>query len=121
MKTSAVALIIFTGVMFFTNPQSKDYENYASAKIADQVQNSLCNKQDVPDVKILKDLNNIANDACKSNTTKGFLSENFLVKKLIGSNTERQNFGLVSLYTTKTPDKTFRTIGAFGNFLTFPS
>ncbi|MEM7552784.1 MAG: DUF4359 domain-containing protein [Cyanobacteria bacterium P01_A01_bin.84] len=121
IKTAAVALIAVAGGMFFTNPQIKDYESYASQKLAGELQNSVCKKQELPDIKILQDFSKITSDVCKSNVAKGFISENFLVKQLIGSNTKRENLMVLSIYTTQTPDKTFKTIGAFGNFLTFQS
>ena len=112
IKTLTLALITLASVMFFTNPQKKDYQNYASEKLAGELQTSVCKKEDLD-----KDVLNF----CQSNFVKGLISDNFLVKQLIDSNTEHQNFIILSIYNTKTPEKNFKTIGAFGNFITFPS
>jgi hypothetical protein len=39
---------------------------------------------------------------------------------LLDNTTQRQNLGVVSIYTTELGKKSYQTVGSFGNFVTLP-
>jgi Domain of unknown function (DUF4359) len=115
----ALGLLVVAGAMFFTNPNKDAYANYAANKFADVIQKDVCKGTKLPEGKDWEEVGQIASSACKSNVVKKVAFSNFIVKGLISSNTEQQNLLFLSFYTTEAPGNTFRTVGAFGNFLTF--
>ena len=42
------------------------------------------------------------------------------IESLLDNTTQRQNLGVVSIYTTEVGKKSYQTVGAFGNFVTLP-
>ncbi|MGL5058999.1 MAG: DUF4359 domain-containing protein, partial [Microcoleus sp.] len=47
-------------------------------------------------------------------------SQRDTIERLLDNTTHRQNFGVASIYTTELGDKSYQTVGAFGNFVTLP-
>ena len=113
-KAGAIALTVGATIMGFTNPPRDEYVNYASNKLATEIRESACKESKVPDF-----LSGITDDYIK-HCEKLIKSQRTNIKELMDNATKRQNLILFSLYTTEFLDNRYQTIGAVGNFLTFP-
>ncbi|MEB3340297.1 DUF4359 domain-containing protein [Okeania sp.] len=113
-KVGIIFLTVGATVMGFTNPPRDEYVNYASNKLATEIKESVCKESNVPEV-----LNNLTGDLLKS-CEKLIKSQRTNIKEIMDNATKRQNLILFSLYTTEFTGKRYQTIGAVGNFLTFP-
>jgi Domain of unknown function (DUF4359) len=119
MKTGlylvGMALVGLGVAMVVTNPNQASYEEYATRQLAAYLRENTC-----------ADAGELLKDGCNQ-----LLSENQSeIKELISANTQRQNFGVVSLYKTDlsvgellpsflknlVPSYHFETVGVFGNF-----
>jgi len=47
-------------------------------------------------------------------------SQRDTIERLLDNTTQRQNFGVASIYTTELGQKSYQTVGVFGNFVTLP-
>ncbi len=113
-KAGAIALTVAATVMGFTNPPRDEYVNYASNKLATEIKESVCKESQVPD--FLSGLTRELIDNCE----KLIKSQRTTIKGLMDNATQRQNLILFSFYTTEFQGRRYQTIGAVGNFLTFP-
>lgn len=109
-----IALAIMAGIMGLTNPPRDEYLNYASGLLAAQAKNSVCKESRVPD--FLQDFAGSLVDTCQTVVT----TQRGLIEAFLDGATHRQNVLVFSIYTTEVGNESYRTIGAFGNFLTFP-
>jgi hypothetical protein len=119
MKTGlylvGMALVGLGVAMAVTNPSQANYEEYATQQLAAYLRENTC-----------ADAGELLKDGCNQ-----LLNENQSeIKELISANTQRQNFGVVSLYKTDlsvgellpsflknlVPSYHFETVGVFGNF-----
>ncbi len=114
-KAGAIALTVGATIMGFTNPPRDEYVNYASNKLATEIRESICKESKVPDF-----LNDFTGDLVKS-CEKLIKSQRTTIKELMDNATRRQNLILFSVYTTEFRGNRYQTIGAVGNFLTFPA
>jgi hypothetical protein len=112
LATVLVGLGAIAAVMVFTNPQKDKYLDYASAKLAAEVKESVCTTKNTPD--ILKNLNKAVSDACRA----GVDNQKGLAKGAIDSVTSQENMVIFSIYTTDLPNKKYKTVGILGNFFT---
>lgn len=110
----AMALTVVATVMGFTNPPRDEYVNYASNKLASEIKQSICKESKVPD--FLSDFAGELVESCE----KLMKSQRTTIKSLMDNATQRQNLILFSVYTTEFRGRRYQTIGAVGNFLTFP-
>jgi hypothetical protein len=110
----AIALMMIGGIMGMTNPPRQEYLSYASQQLAHEIKKSICNQSKVPDV-----LGNIA-DSLVSVCQTVVTSQRHNIERFIDNATKRDNFLILSVYTTEIDGRTYQSIGAFGNFLTFP-
>lgn len=110
-----MTLAILGGAMAHTNPTRQEYINYGADKLSEQVKKQVCRPSKIPD--FLQGMADTLVDACHS--TLNAQREN--VKKVLDNSTTRQNYLLLSLYTTEIMGQKYQTIGAFGNFFTFNS
>ncbi|MDJ0554923.1 MAG: DUF4359 domain-containing protein [Microcoleaceae cyanobacterium MO_207.B10] len=113
-KTGVIAAVVGATVMGFTNPPRDEYVNYASNKLASEIKGSVCKESKVPD--FLKDFTGELVESCE----KLIKSQRTTIKELMDNATKRQNLILFSVYTTEFRGRRYQTIGAVGNFLTFP-
>ena len=113
-KAGAIALTVGATIMGFTNPPRDEYVNYASNKLATEIRESICKESKVPDF-----LSDFTGDLVKS-CEKLIKSQRTTIKELMDNATRRQNLILFSFYTTEFRGNRYQTIGAVGNFLTFP-
>ena len=111
----AIALVILAGTMSLTNPSREEYLNYATSQLAIEVKQNWCKESKIPDV--LSGISESLVDACNSILT----NQRGSIQKYIENSTQRRNKLLFSIYTTDVWDRRYQTIGAFGNFFTFPS
>lgn len=110
------ALLLFGGVMFFSNPNEDSYASYAANKISKEIPDALCKTPELP--LWLRNIGKTAADTCKSGL-KAIATDNNGFEELITQSTKRDNYQLISIYTTELPGYTVKTVGAFGNFITF--
>jgi Domain of unknown function (DUF4359) len=117
LKIGAIALISLGGIMLFTNPGKEEYNDYAYTKLNTEIESNFCKKPELP--KFLQGVGSAVGDACQAAIKQGILVTKNDIKKVIDDTTTRQNFIVLSIYTTDISGRTFRTAGAFGNFFTF--
>lgn len=103
----SLTIVILGVLMAATNPKQEAYTEYASERLMDKSGKLVCEKTGYCD--------NDKMPVMVENTVK-----NNLIKPAIGTATERQNLGVISVYTTEVPGVgKMKTLGAFGKFLTY--
>ena len=110
----AIALTLVAAGMAFTNPARDKYLTYASGTLEKELESNVCKDSRVPQA-----LNGVAETligSCKNLLT----SQRDTIERLLDNTTQRQNLGVVSIYTTELGKKSYQTVGAFGNFVTLP-
>jgi hypothetical protein len=105
--------------MFVTNPDQAKYDEYAAKQLSAYMKDNLCKKAD--------GLEESCNNLLRDNEAE--------IKTFISEHTERENYGVVSLYKTDlsvdgfvpfflrsfVPEYHFETVGVFGSFHTYES
>jgi hypothetical protein len=109
-----IILSVLSVIMGFTNPPKPEYLSYASHLLSTELKKSVCNQSQVPD--FLQEFSQTLVGVCNSLVT----TQRHTLERLIDNTTERRNLILFSIYTTEVGGSRYHTIGAFGNFLTFP-
>lgn len=109
-----VIIALVSVVMGFTNPPKSDYLGYASHRLSAELKKSVCHQSQVPD--FLQGMTETLVGVCHSLVS----SQRHTLERFIDNTTERHNLILLSLYKTELGESTYHTIGAFGNFFTFP-
>jgi Domain of unknown function (DUF4359) len=98
-----VALTVVAIIMGFTNPKQESYNDYASNKLIQKAEQSLCKQFGY----------------CDGGEPPIFV-KNTIIKPAINASTQRQNLVLFSLYKTELPGiGTYKSFGALGNFITY--
>lgn len=111
----AIALTLVAAGMAFTNPARDKYLTYASGVLQNELENTVCKDSRVP--KALSGVTDTLIGSCKNLLT----SQRDTIERLLDNTTQRQNFGVASIYTTELGQKSYQTVGVFGNFVTLPS
>lgn len=106
-----IAIALGAIVLTTTNPSEAAYTTWAAKRFSTNLKTRVCHEQAFPEALQGKGVS----DACKSSVN--LLRQSGLPKVAIGIMTQRQNFVLFSIYTTKTPERTYRVVGACGYFL----
>jgi Domain of unknown function (DUF4359) len=110
----AIALMLLAAGMGLTNPARDRYLTYASGTLEKELESSICTDSRVP--KALSGVTDTLIGSCKNLLT----SQRDTIERLLDNTTQRQNFGVASIYTTELGGKSYQTVGAFGNFVTLP-
>lgn len=110
----AIALLLLATGMGFTNPARDKYLTYASGTLEKELESTVCKDSRVP--KALSGVTDTLIGSCKNLLT----SQRGTIESLLDNTTQRQNFGVASIYTTEVGGKSYQTVGAFGNFVTLP-
>ncbi|NJK49545.1 DUF4359 domain-containing protein [Candidatus Gracilibacteria bacterium] len=97
-----IALAGLAVIMGVTNPRQEAYNDYASQRLMTNAQEEMC-----------KEFN-----YCRSGEPPSFI-KNTLIKPAISASTNQQNLGIFSIYTTELFGFKTKTLGVFGNFLTY--
>lgn len=113
---AAFAFLLLGGVMFFSNPNEDTYASYATKKLSNEIPNSICKQPELP--LWLRNFGKTTSDACKSGLAAGIGTQGNSFKEFIAQSTKRDNYQVISIYTTEIPGYTVKTVGAFGNFIT---
>jgi hypothetical protein len=100
--------------MAFTNPARDKYLTYASGKLQTELETTVCKDSRIP--KALSGVTDTLIGSCKNLLT----SQRSTIEQLLDNTTQRQNLGVVSIYTTELGKKSYQTVGAFGNFVSLP-
>jgi hypothetical protein len=104
-----IALVLGIGVMAFTNPNQEQYLQYASEQIIQKLPQDFCENSQLQ--KLFDFANRDLSRLCKSGLDLGLNIGKESVKKIIDINTQRQNFILLSLYTTNIGNRQYQTTG----------
>jgi len=110
----AIALTLVAAGMAFTNPGRDKYLTYASGELQTELESTVCKDSRVP--KALSGITDTLIGSCKNLLT----SQRDTIESLLDNTTQRQNLGVISIYTTELGKKSYQTVGAFGNFVTLP-
>lgn len=111
-------LMLFT-TMIATNPGKPAYLDYASERLLEKLKQE-CNELEA-NISISGGLTIPTQDLCKSSLESADLVGRGAVKLVVNGTTERQNFGIFSIYTTQLTGRTFKTVGIGGHFMMFYS
>lgn len=110
----AIALSLVAAGMAFTNPARDKYLTYASGTLQKELESTVCKDSRVP--QALSGVAETLIGSCKNLLS----SQRETIESLLDNTTQRQNFGVASIYTTEVGKKSYQTVGAFGNFVTLP-
>lgn len=113
----AILLAILAGTMALTNPPKEDYIEYASGQLSEEVKENYCKESEAPKILENFNLSETFADVCKNLIT----SQRPAIRRHLDNATQQQNVVIFSIYTTQLWEHQYRTIGVFGNFLTFSS
>jgi hypothetical protein len=116
-RLSLLATLAILGSVLLTNPDQKTYTKYAAERFAKEIPPAFCQSKRLEDY--FGDFVPKIAALCQSGLGLSLNSTQALIESFIDRHTERQNFLLFSIYTTKIPGHNFKTIGAIGNFFTF--
>ncbi|MFQ4145030.1 DUF4359 domain-containing protein [Chlorogloeopsis sp. ULAP02] len=119
LNKSALLLVTIASAMLITNPKKDTYVDYAGKRLITEIQTSICQEPKLPRGLLWEEVSKITSNTCRSGLATGLAFQNNSIKELIANSTEQQNFFVFSTYTTKISQYNFKTIGVFGNFLTF--
>jgi uncharacterized protein YceK len=97
-----IALTGLAIVMGFTNPQQEAYNDYASKRLMKNAHKEMCKQFNY----------------CESDEPPAFIQDT-IIKPAISKFTKQQNLGIFSVYTTEALGFRTKTLGVFGNFLTY--
>ena len=110
-----VGLGTLAGVLIATNPDQNRYNTFAATTLQNEVRSSFCQAEELD--SWLGDLGKALGDICETAVEEGSLVGEEDLKGFIEDNTQRQNFGVFSLYTTQIPAVRVRTLGIFNRFI----
>ncbi len=110
----AIALTLLAAGMGLTNPPRDRYLTYASGVLQTELENTVCKDSRVPEA--LRGVTDTFIGSCKNLVT----SQRDTIERLLDNTTQRQNYGVASIYTTELGGKSYQSVGAFGNFVTLP-
>ncbi len=110
----AIALTLVAAGMAFTNPARDKYLTYASTKLETELQSNMCKDSRVP--QALSGITDSLIGSCKNLLT----SQRGTMEQLLDTKTQRQDLVVASIYTTEVGEKSYQTVGVFGNFVTLP-
>ncbi len=98
--------LVLGGILLFTNPHQKKYEEFASAQLSLYAKENLCQANSSGIDQVIK------SQVCHMmvETGKGQLP------RVIRETTTRNNYFILSIYDTNLYLYKFRTIGIFNNF-----
>ncbi|MDM9379213.1 DUF4359 domain-containing protein [Chlorogloeopsis sp. ULAP01] len=116
---STLLFITIASAMLFTNPKKDTYVDYAAKRLTTEIQTSICRTPKLTQGLFWEEVSKITSNSCKSGLATGLTFQSSSIKEFIANSTEQQNFFVFSAYTTKVSQYNFKTIGVFGNFLTF--
>ena len=122
IKFGSIAFGAVAASMFFTNPAQPDYVDYAAEQLVQRSRKDICtsNSSNQPTNSRGFVLFNISIDnLCGTVLNASDFFGRGVLKTGIQNTTDRQNLGLFSIYATPFLGKTYKTIGVFGNFITF--
>ncbi|MGF1522397.1 MAG: DUF4359 domain-containing protein [Leptolyngbyaceae cyanobacterium] len=116
-RFAAGGLLIGLIAMMVTNPGKPAYTNYASERLPEELKQGCSElKEDIWVGSVFK---LPTGDLCKSLVGGADLVGRSAIKLIIERSTERQNFGIFSIYTTTVPGRTVKTVGIGRRFITF--
>lgn len=118
---SAGATVVGMGVaMLVTNPGRQAYEDYAARRLETYLKENVC-------TQLPEDLSDFLRGQGERMCNSLVDVSNPQFRQLVARTTERQNYGLFSIYRTRLsigplfPSYEFETVGAFQTFVTYRS
>lgn len=106
------SVAIAGGASFLTNPTEADYAQYASQRLTEEVQASLCQASGIPPLS--ERLDRAISGFCER--TVGRVVSSDAVEEILLENTERKNRIFFSTYETALPQQTYKAVGVFNRF-----
>ncbi|MBE9223000.1 DUF4359 domain-containing protein [Cyanobacterium stanieri LEGE 03274] len=103
---SGTILAIFGGILMFTNPNQRQYEEFAEEKLSLYAKENLCQAGAPALDQVLK------SQVCHMMVEAGKRQ----IPRVVRETTQRKNYMLLSIYETNLYLYQFRTIGVFNNF-----
>lgn len=121
MKVKAFIGILGLGtvaaVLIATNPGQDRYNMFAADTLQNEVRSAFCQAKELD--SWLGDLGKALGDICETAVEQGRLISKEDLEEFIEDNTQQQNFGVFSLYTTEIPAVRVKTIGILNRFIPF--
>lgn len=102
-------------VLIVTNPNQDRYNTFAADILQNEVRSSFCQAKELDNW--LGDLGKALGDICETAIEQGRIVGQDDLENFIEDNTQRQNFGVFSLYTTRIPAVRVRTLGILNRFI----
>ncbi len=115
VQATVGGLLLVIMALMITNPGQPAYVNYASARLPDTLKQQ-CDDLD-QNVRVSLLLSLPTRDLCKTFVNGVDLVGRGPIKQMIDSSTTRQNYLILSLYTTEILGRTYKTIGVGRNFI----
>ena len=109
------SLIALGGTLFFTRPDEEDYAAYLSEQMGDQVEASLCRREDFS--VWLGRVGEALSNACEGILAGSEALTEEELQQVIIENTEYGNRIFFSTYITETPFGSYRAYGIFNRFI----
>lgn len=105
---------ILAAVLIATNPGQNRYNMFAADALQNEVRSAFCQAEELD--SWLGDLGKALGDICETAVEQGRLIGQEDLEEFIEDNTQRQNFGILSLYTTEIPAVRVKTLGILNRF-----
>ncbi len=115
---SLIPIGIISGVMLFTNPNQTDYVDYASNRFVKEAKEAMCNTSNDQTPEWQKAIGGLIESACQTGLDWAGSSIRPDLENYISNATQKQNYLLFTIYSTKLLNQKFHTVGIFGNFIT---
>ena len=118
LKLLGVGLLAGAIALVFTNPSRSAYLDYAAERLPETIEQD-CKRFD-REVN-LADFLELSSQALCGSLAQGidFMGRG-LVRQAVKVSTERQNWGVLSVYETQLPGRTTKTVGIAGRFWRLP-
>ncbi|MBW4518404.1 MAG: DUF4359 domain-containing protein [Scytolyngbya sp. HA4215-MV1] len=110
-----LAFGVITSSMVVTNPSEEVYVNYFVAEMP----NAVCKEVNFADATPPNQAQDIGMSLCRGAFGIGNTLFRQQLREKVKQETKHHNFGVYSIYSTQLSGRSIKTIGAFGNFLTF--
>ncbi|MBT9310898.1 DUF4359 domain-containing protein [Leptothoe kymatousa] len=119
MNVKAFLGMVGTGtlavVLIATNPGQDRYNAFAAETLQNEVRSAFCQAKELD--SWLGELGKALGDICTTAVEQGRLISEDDLAEFIEDNTQRQNFGLFSLYTTRIPAVRVKSLGILNRFI----
>ncbi len=114
LKVLGLGLAVGAIALAITNPGQSAYVDYAAERLPKTLKQEC--KALKKDINLADAVRLPTQDLCRSLVHGADLVGRGVVKQVINVSTQRQNWGVLSWYTTEVPGRTFKTVGIARQF-----